>query len=320
MEFNMTTFKIKNMTFSKLGLLIVAVGLFSVSVYSEVMLFTSVFQANAEKLLAGTFAFFVVLAQIVFADQAAFWRSRKNDLLAGLCGLAVLVLMIVSVAGSVFFFESGFNEMKQKQNTSGTGYQLAVELINSKQNTIAGLKANAEKSEQAGNAWDAGQKRLAAVEVENELAALILSLADNKAEAVGSASAMVGILESYRFIAWFIFAAIADFVPVLAVVLLRLCPVKETKQETKQTNETKQPVKQNENKTETKQSVKTTAKPTAKNKQTLREIIAQGKSVPSVREAKELGFSYAAFKAEIETLVEDNFLIKRESGKGWEVA
>ena len=316
----MTTFKIKNMTFSKLGLLIVAVGLFSVSVYSEVMLFTSVFQANAEKLLAGTFAFFVVLAQIVFADQAAFWRSRKNDLLAGLCGLAVLVLMIVSVAGSVFFFESGFNEMKQKQNTSGTGYQLAVELINSKQNTIAGLKANAEKSEQAGNAWDAGQKRLAAVEVENELAALILSLADNKAEAVGSASAMVGILESYRFIAWFIFAAIADFVPVLAVVLLRLCPVKETKQETKQTNETKQPVKQNENKTETKQSVKTTAKPTAKNKQTLREIIAQGKSVPSVREAKELGFSYAAFKAEIETLVEDNFLIKRESGKGWEVA
>tara|TARA_B110000008_G_scaffold279562_1_gene327221 strand:- start:1931 stop:2893 length:963 start_codon:yes stop_codon:yes gene_type:complete len=320
MELNMTTFKIKNMAFSKLGLLIVAVGLFSVSVYSEVMLFTSVFQANAEKLLAGTFAFFVVLAQIVFADQAAFWRSRKNDLLAGLCGLAVLVLMIVSVAGSVFFFESGFNEMKQKQNTSGTGYQLAVELINSKQNTIAGLKANAEKSEQAGNAWDAGQKRLAAVEVENELAALILSLGDNKAEAVGSASAMVGILESYRFIAWFIFAAIADFVPVLAVVLLRLCPAKETKQETKQTNETKQPVKQNENKTETKQAVKTTAKPTAKNKQTLREIIAQGKSVPSVREAKELGFSYAAFKAEIETLVEDNFLIKRESGKGWEVA
>ena len=313
------------MTFSKLGLLIVAVGLFSVSVYSEVMLFTSVFQANAEKLLAGTFAFFVVLAQIVFADQAAFWRSRKNDLLAGLCGLAVLVLMIVSVAGSVFFFESGFNEMKQKQNTSGTGYQLAVELINSKQNTIAGLKANAEKSEQAGNAWDAGQKRLAAVEVENELAALILSLADNKAEAVGSASAMVGILESYRFIAWFIFAAIADFVPVLAVVLLRLCPVKEspvkeTKQKTKQTNETKQTAKQNENKAETKQAVKTTAKPTAKNKQTLREIIAQGKSVPSVREAKELGFSYAAFKAEIEALVEDNFLIKRESGKGWEVA
>ena len=316
----MTIFNTKNMTFSKLGLLIVAVGLFSVSVYSEVMLFTSVFQANAEKLLAGTFAFFVVLAQIVFADQAAFWRSRKNDLLAGLCGLAVLVLMIVSVAGSVFFFESGYNEMKQKQNTSGTGYQLAVELINSKQNTIAGLKANAEKSEQAGNAWDAGQKRLKAVEVENELAALILSLDDNKAEAVGSASAMVGILESYRFIAWFIFAAIADFVPVLAVVLLRLCPAKETKQETKQTNEKKQPAKQNENKTETKQAVKTTTKPTAKNKQTLREIIAQGQSVPSVREAKELGFSYAAFKAEIEILVEDNFLIKRESGKGWDLA
>ena len=308
----MTTLKIKNMTFSKLGLLIVAVGLFSVSVYSEVMLFTSVFQANAEKLLAGTFAFFVVLAQIVFADQAAFWRSRKNDLLAGLCGLAVLVLMIVSVAGSVFFFESGFNEMKQKQNTSGTGYQLAVELINSKQNTIAGLKANAEKSEQAGNAWDAGQKRLAAVEVENELAALILSLADNKAEAVGSASAMVGILESYRFIAWFIFAAIADFVPVLAVVLLRLCPVKETKQ----TNETKQLAKQNENKTETKQPVKTNAIA----KQKLRHVIELRQSVPSVREAKALGYSYAAFKAEIEALVEDNFLIKRESGKGWNLA
>jgi uncharacterized protein YpmS len=305
MELNMTTFKIKNVTCSRLGLLIVAAGLFSVSVYSEVMLFTSVFEANAEKILAGAFAFFVVLAQMVFADQASFWIGKKEQLLAGLCFLAVLVLMLVSVAGSVFFFESGYSEMKKKQNTNSAGYQFTVDLIKSKQNTINGLKANAEKSEQAGNTWDAGQKRIKAVEVENELTVLIqsLSLGDNKAAAMGSASAMVATLESFRFVAWFIFAAIADFVPVLAVVLLRISAADETKHviktktkhviETKQTNETKQ--------------------------ETLRAIITKRNDVPSVREAKELGFSYASFKAGIEQLIEDNFLIKRESGKGWDL-
>lgn len=320
----MTKFNIKNVQFSKLGLLIVAVGLFSVSVYSEVMLFTSVFEAENEKFLAGAFAFFVVLAQIVFADQAAFWRSRKNDLLAGMCGVVVLVLMIVSVAGSVFFFESGYSEMKQNQNTNSAGYQFTVDLIESKQNTIAGLKANAEKSERQGNSWDAGQKRMKAVEVETELTQLIESLADNNVEAMGSASAMVATLESFRFVAWFIFAAIADFVPVLAVVLLRLCPAKETKQKTKQTNETKQetkqPLKKKEKQNENKQETKQPAKTNVIEKQTLREIIAQRQDVPSVREAKELGFSYAAFKAEVEALVQDSFLIKRESGKGWDLA
>lgn len=316
----MTKFNVQNVQFSKLGLLIVAAGLFSVSVYSEVMLFTSVFEAEKEKVLAGAFAFFVVLAQIVFADQAAFWRSRKNDLLAGLCGVVVLVLMIVSVAGSVFFFESGYSEMKQNQKTNSADYQFTVDLIKSKQSTIAGLKANAEKAERQGNSWDAGQKRIKAVEVETELAKLIESLSNKKTEGVGSASAMVATLENFRFVAWFIFAAIADFVPVLAVVLLRLCPAKETKQKTKQKTETKQTEKQNENKTETNQETKQVAKTNVIVKQTLREIIAQRQDVPSVREAKELGFSYAAFKADIETLVEDNFLIKRESGKGWNVA
>lgn len=273
----------------------------AVSAYCEVSLFVSFAGTTADQWLAGIFAGGMVAGQFLFVDQMATqWRSGQRKLAAAAAG-AVLVLMLVSVSGTAFYFESRYQATVNQETTGSDEYQLVRGLIEAQQNSLNNLKRQAQQAEEKGNTWIAGQYRLKATEIEEQLPALFDRLQTADA-GTGTAAIIGNTMAGWRWAAWWLFGTIADLMPALAIVLLRNSKTAAVITE-KQSDE--QPEQAQEN------------SETADHNDSLQGLIDRTGAMPSWSQLRARGWGYTRYKREREQLEQAGVI--RQKGQGWEV-
>lgn len=300
--------------------LITVLVMFTVSAAAEISLFLSFTQTGFDKLLASLLAGGMVLAQLLFADQAAMRKKAGQNGTAFFCGAMAALLLLISVIGTVVFFESRYQQQITTATQNSDSYQLQKQLVQQSLESAAQLKKRAAEAQQLNRISSAMQLTRQAAEIEQASAGQIASLGTQGAAVQKS-------LSEWRWGAWLLFAAVADLIGTFGVVLLRTWPAEkqntkpaaETKQATETKPETKQaaPVKQN-----TKQAVET-KQPVAKNQTEveywMHQQIKTQRQVPAVRDAKARGYTYGDFTRAVQRMIEQGFITPRASGKGWDV-
>lgn len=301
---------IKSQKLENLPLVVMVLTLFSVSVYCELMLFVSLNDGQAEKVLAGAFAVALVLGQLVQADQAAKGWKAENKPAAIVAGLVVVLLMLISVAGTAIYWDNAYSNKSNTEQQGGTAYQLLLENINQMKASAAELKKTAAEEKANGNPWSAGNREEKAAEIELQLPALINQLAAMPADNSGSATHGASqISNMQRWGVWVVLALIADLLPVLGVMQLRSqCGNKQrnTTQD-KGSNTTQKPATQQRNTTEQQNDAVVWVK----------NHIQQAKAVPSAAEAQAAGIGSTRWRNALAELAEYGWTQKNPNGRGY---
>ena len=304
-----------------LMLLMVSV-LVAVTAAREVALFTSFTTTDRDWLLAAAFGLALVLAKPLLASAAARVASN-NPALAVACGLLIVPLMLISVAGTALYFESAFQARSTADQQSSTGYQVLNDVIRQKQASAAQLKDIAAANAKKGHHWNAGEQLKQAAAIEAELPDLIARL--NEQQQNTSAASIGGhLLQQWRWLVWVAVAVIADLLQVVGVMVLAAITTEQNKtakqnsrNRTRETEQSEQPEQSKKQTGEQKQPAKTPRTEQAGG--WLAEQISRTGQLPTVRDAKAAGVTYAGYSQQIQQLLDAGIIQQKTSGKGWEV-
>ena len=324
-----------NTKIQNLPLAAMVITLFAVSVYCELMLFVSLNDGQAEKILAGAFAIALVLGQLVQADQAVKAWTAGNKTAALIAAGVVVLLMAISVAGTAIYWDNAYSNKSNTEQQSGTAYQLLLENINQLKASAAELKTTAQQEKANGNAWSAGNREEKAAEIEQQLPALIAQLATLPSDASGSATHGAGQISSgQRWTVWIVLALIADLLPVLGVMQLRSQsgntqhtdntqhidskPTRATEKtntaNTTQTPATKQGSTNTDNTTGS-----TTLASTGSAAEWVKAQLLQNRKVPSAAEAAAAGIGSTRWRNALAELAQQGWTQKNPNGRGYVV-
>lgn len=322
-----------NTKIQNLPLAAMVITLFAVSVYCELMLFVSLNDGQAEKILAGAFAIALVLGQLVQADQAVKAWTAGNKTAALIAAGVVVLLMAISVAGTAIYWDNAYSNKSNTEHQSGTAYQLLLENINQLKASAAELKNTAQQEKANGNAWSAGNREEKAAEIEQQLPALIAQLATLPSDASGSATHGAGQISSgQRWAVWIVLALIADLLPVLGVMQLRsqsgntqhTC--NKPTHATEKLNTATQPEKRNTaNTTQVpaaepgRTNTGNTTASTGRAAEWVKAQLLQNRKVPSAAEAAAAGIGSTRWRNALAELAQQGWTQKNPNGRGYVV-
>lgn len=285
--------EIKMSSIQKITLWLITASFFSLSTYCEVSLFVSFTEGLGNQVMASIFGFALVLSQLVFAGLIPGLINKKLWVLLSMLALSLGALLFISISGTAYYFERNFSEANISDIKSTSIYQYQLELIDEKKNSIKGLKDLAKKEEDKGNGWIAGQYREKSLKAEMDIQVMISKLSSMENGSAKGTSIINNSLGELRWLVWFLFAIVADLIPVLSIVLLN--------------------TRENKHKTTSKHQ----NEPTDDHRTSIRDIVNTEKRVPSVREAYSMGIKYKEFKHEIDILIKEGLIESKDTGKGW---
>lgn len=296
--------------------LITVLMMFAVSAAAEIGLFLSFTTTAGDQLLAGMFGGALVLAQLLFADQAALRATAGQTGSAFFCGALAGLLLLISVIGTVVFFETRYQQQLAAATQNSDSYQLQKRLVQQSLESAAQLKQRAEQALQLNRITSAMQLTRQAAEIEQASAQQIGNITNQ-----GNTTAK-NPWGKWRWFAWALFAAVADLIGTYGVVLLRTWPTEtKPKVQTKPTAETKQ-APETKQTAETKQATET-KQPNPKNKtgaeHWMLQHIKKHQQVPGVRDAKATGYTYGEFTRAVAGMIQLGLITPKASGKGWDV-
>lgn len=296
-----------------------------VSGYCEVTLFVDFAEDTntIDQIQLGALAGSLVLAQHTLAQKAGRLFAKGHSKAAALLGLLVFALLAISITASTVFYEARYQASRSADLQAGTGYQVRSQLIADKQASISSFQDLANKEEAKGNTWMAGQHRLKAQEIQQQLPALLADLEQLQTPQTSAAGIVADLLANYRWLAWVAFASIADFIPGLLIVLATIYP-ETTRQQRKPTEHAGSPelTSSTEATLQTPQDETPTDQQQTENQQppTLFKLIEQLDRMPSWKECNTRGMSYRQYKKQRDELEKAGMVRNAGDGTGFELA
>lgn len=282
------------------------------SAYCEVSLFVSFVGGDIhDQWLAGIFSGALVTGQFLLINQAVDKWQTGYFSLSVLSGVFASILLVISITGTVFYFEANFNNAANSELTTSDDYQQLTTLINSKQDSVNRFKDLADQETERGNKWQAGQHTKAANKAEIEVESLLSQRKKLSQKTTGAASTIGTELGDLRWYAWGMFGGVADLLPALAIILLTVGKTNtETASETEDKTDTEQPLF--EIKPLLEQQEKTQAEPALTS---LVALIRQLNEMPSWSTCKQKGITYTQYLKQRDQLQQAGVI--EQNGQSW---